>query len=48
MHDWNISIMDGKVQKTDNGCVKTFKIEIENDDVYIVVKKNNQIEKGIS
>jgi nitrite reductase (NADH) small subunit len=37
MHDWKISVVDGKVQKPDNGCVKTFKVEIENDDVYIVL-----------
>jgi nitrite reductase (NADH) small subunit len=37
MHDWKISVVDGKVQKPDNGCVKTSKVEIENDDVYIVL-----------
>lgn len=37
MHDWKISINDGKVQKPDNGCVKTFKVEIENDDIYLIL-----------
>ena len=37
MHDWKISIVDGDVQKPDNGCVKTYKVEVENEDVYIVL-----------
>ncbi|MBB6446587.1 nitrite reductase small subunit NirD [Bacillus benzoevorans] len=35
MHDWKISVVDGLVQKPDNGCVKTFRVEVEGDDVYI-------------
>ena len=37
MHDWKISMEDGNVQKPDHGCVKTYKVEVENEDVYIVL-----------
>ncbi|MBO0998591.1 nitrite reductase small subunit NirD [Bacillus sp. SD075] len=37
MHDWKISVSNGEVQKPDNGCVKTFNVEIEEGDVYIVL-----------
>ncbi|MCP3739582.1 nitrite reductase small subunit NirD [Rossellomorea sp. BNER] len=40
MHDWKINIFDGNVQSPDRGCVKTFEIEIDNDDVYIIL--NNE------
>lgn len=39
MHDWKINVCDGEVQKPDRGCVNTFKVEIENEDVYIVLDK---------
>ena len=34
MHDWKISVKNGEVQKPDNGCVKTYHVEIEGDEVY--------------
>jgi nitrite reductase (NADH) small subunit len=37
MHDWKISVKNGEVQKPDNGCVKTFHVEIEDGNVYIVL-----------
>lgn len=37
MHDWKINVNDGQVQKPDNGCVKTFKVEVENNEVFIVL-----------
>jgi nitrite reductase (NADH) small subunit len=37
MHDWKISVVDGLVQKPDNGCVKTFQVELEGDEVYIFI-----------
>ncbi|WP_110928797.1 nitrite reductase small subunit NirD [Bacillus massiliglaciei] len=37
MHDWKISVMDGQVQKPDNGCVKTFPVEVEGNDIYILL-----------
>ncbi|KGR77439.1 nitrite reductase small subunit NirD [Ureibacillus sinduriensis] len=37
MHDWKIDITSGKVEEPDHGCVKTFEIEVEGDDVYIVL-----------
>jgi nitrite reductase (NADH) small subunit len=39
MHDWKINLADGKVQKPDHGCVKSFVVEVENDDVYIILPK---------
>lgn len=38
MHDWKISITDGKVQSPDIGCVTTFEVEVEGDDVYILLQ----------
>jgi len=38
MHDWKISVVDGKVQAPDNGCVKTFDVEIKDDLVYVILK----------
>lgn len=38
MHDWKIDVTTGKVQEPDHGCVKTFEVEIEEDDVYILMK----------
>ncbi|MDC3418442.1 nitrite reductase small subunit NirD [Aquibacillus salsiterrae] len=38
MHDWKISVVDGKVQAPDEGCVQTFRTEIEDGQVYILVK----------
>ncbi|KAA9023960.1 nitrite reductase small subunit NirD [Niallia endozanthoxylica] len=37
MHDWKISVVDGLVQKPDNGCVKTFQVEVDHEDVYILL-----------
>ena len=39
MHDWKINLADGKVQKPDHGCVRSFVVEVENDDVYIILPK---------
>ncbi|WP_277679916.1 nitrite reductase small subunit NirD [Gracilibacillus dipsosauri] len=37
MHDWKININDGQVQKPDKGCVKTFKVEVENNEIFIIL-----------
>lgn len=37
MHDWKISVVDGKAQGPDIGCVKTFEVAVENGDVYVMV-----------
>lgn len=37
MHDWKISVVDGKVQEPDEGCVKTYPVEIEDDDVFVIL-----------
>ncbi|MCM2534061.1 nitrite reductase small subunit NirD [Neobacillus pocheonensis] len=37
MHDWKISLLDGKVQAPDVGCVKTYETEIRGDDVIVIL-----------
>lgn len=37
MHDWKISVVDGKVQDPDVGCVQTFEVEVNDEDVYVVL-----------
>ncbi|WP_173917406.1 nitrite reductase small subunit NirD [Halobacillus sp. Marseille-Q1614] len=37
MHDWKINVTDGQVQGHDSGCVKTFKVEVENEKVYVLL-----------
>ncbi|MDP4086899.1 MAG: nitrite reductase small subunit NirD [Bacillota bacterium] len=37
VYDWKISLRDGKVQAPDEGEVKTFQVDIENDSVYIIM-----------
>ncbi|MFP3918806.1 nitrite reductase small subunit NirD [Lysinibacillus telephonicus] len=37
MHDWKIDITTGKVQEPDHGCVKTFEVEVDGDDVYLLL-----------
>ncbi len=36
MHDWKISVVDGKAQGPDVGCVKTFEVTVENGEVYVL------------
>lgn len=36
MHDWKIDVTTGQVQEPDHGCVNTYKVEVEGDDVYIL------------
>jgi nitrite reductase (NADH) small subunit len=37
MHDWKISVVDGKVQEPDIGCVKIYETEIVNGDVIVIL-----------
>ncbi|UOQ93901.1 nitrite reductase small subunit NirD [Halobacillus shinanisalinarum] len=37
MHDWKISVVDGKVQDPDVGCVQTFDVEVKNENVYVIL-----------
>jgi nitrite reductase (NADH) small subunit len=37
VYDWKISLVDGKVQAPDVGQVKTFQVEVEGDNVYIII-----------
>ncbi|MBP1082378.1 nitrite reductase small subunit NirD [Bacillus gobiensis] len=36
LHDWKIDLEGGQVQAPDHGCVKTYKVAVEGDDVYIL------------
>ncbi|WHZ03473.1 nitrite reductase small subunit NirD [Neobacillus sp. YX16] len=36
VYDWKISLADGKVQAPDEGQVKTYQVEVEEDNVYII------------
>ncbi|MBM7607360.1 nitrite reductase (NADH) small subunit [Lysinibacillus composti] len=38
MHDWKIDVTDGKVQEPDHGCVKTYDVEVNGNDVFILLK----------
>ncbi|MCM3032980.1 nitrite reductase small subunit NirD [Niallia sp. MER 6] len=37
MHDWKINVCDGQAQAPDHGCVKAYKVEVEENFVYIVI-----------
>ncbi|WP_160725986.1 nitrite reductase small subunit NirD [Bacillus sp. USDA818B3_A] len=37
MHDWKICVTDGMVQAPDTGCVKSYPVEIIDDEVYVLV-----------
>ncbi|MGL4521074.1 MAG: nitrite reductase small subunit NirD [Bacilli bacterium] len=37
VYDWKISLVDGSVQAPDCGQVKTYSLEIESDDMYLVL-----------
>ncbi len=36
VYDWKISLADGKVQAPDEGQVRTYQVEVEADNVYII------------
>jgi nitrite reductase (NADH) small subunit len=35
LHDWKICLEDGKVQEPDEGCVRTYPVEVEGNRVFI-------------
>jgi nitrite reductase (NADH) small subunit len=37
VYDWKISLVDGKVQEPDEGQVKSYQVEVEEDNVYIII-----------
>lgn len=37
VYDWKISLADGKVQAPDEGHVRTYQVEVEEDKVYIII-----------
>ncbi|MDR7000104.1 nitrite reductase small subunit NirD [Neobacillus niacini] len=39
MHDWKICLDDGKVQKPDRGCVKTYQTLMEGDQVFLLFEE---------
>ncbi|WP_078555356.1 nitrite reductase small subunit NirD [Bacillus alkalicellulosilyticus] len=38
LHDWKIDLESGEVQKPDDGCVRTYKVSVENEDVFVTIK----------
>jgi nitrite reductase (NADH) small subunit len=39
MHDWKISVKDGKVQAPDVGCVQTYPVEVKGGQVFVLIKE---------
>lgn len=37
LHEYKVSLLDGKVQKPDDGCVATYETAIEDGKVYVLV-----------
>jgi len=37
LHDYKVSLIDGKVQEPDDGCVETYEVMIEEGNVYILM-----------
>jgi nitrite reductase (NADH) small subunit len=37
VYDWKISLADGKVQAPDEGQVRSYQVEVEEDNVYISI-----------
>lgn len=37
LHDYKVSLIDGKVQEPDEGCVDTYETKIEDGNVYVLV-----------
>ncbi|WP_332635074.1 nitrite reductase small subunit NirD [Halalkalibacter flavus] len=35
LHDWKINVNDGQVQAPDVGCVKKYKVDVEEELIYI-------------
>lgn len=35
LHDYKISLVDGKVQEPDEGCVDVYETAVENENIYI-------------
>ncbi|MDG5786193.1 nitrite reductase small subunit NirD [Evansella sp. AB-P1] len=37
LHDWKIDVSSGEVQKPDDGCVKTYPVEVVDNIVYLII-----------
>jgi nitrite reductase (NADH) small subunit len=37
MHDWKISVKDGRVQEPDHGCVEAYHVEVVDGQVFILL-----------
>jgi nitrite reductase (NADH) small subunit len=37
LHDWKIDLKNGRVQAPDHGCVQSYEVVIEGEDVYITL-----------
>ena len=44
LHDWKIDLQDGMVQAPDDGCVRTFEVEV-NDSGQVFLKMNGPATK---
>ncbi|WP_020619435.1 nitrite reductase small subunit NirD [Paenibacillus daejeonensis] len=44
LHDWKIDLQDGMVQAPDDGCVRTFEVEV-GDSGQVFLKMNNTATK---
>lgn len=38
LHDWKISLQDGRVQAPDTGCIQTFEAVVEGNEVFILLQ----------
>ncbi|WP_100400682.1 nitrite reductase small subunit NirD [Bacillus sp. FJAT-44742] len=37
LHDWKVCVNDGMVQGPDEGCVQTYKVDVDDDSVYLYI-----------
>ncbi|OYD07078.1 nitrite reductase small subunit NirD [Paludifilum halophilum] len=42
LHEWKIRLKDGKVQDPDSGCVQTYPVIVEGDEVKIGLRENEE------
>ena len=39
LHDWKISVSDGRVQAPDVGCVQTYPVEVKDGQVFLFISE---------
>lgn len=45
LHDWKICVSDGMVQAPDTGCVRTFPVEVKDDEISILLSQEIRLGK---